>query len=427
MISLPEARAHVLGACGVLDPQCLAPARALGCVALDPLVATEPVPPFANSAVDGFGVAARDTHGASEATPARLAVVGTLRAGSPPDLEIGAGHAVRIMTGAPVPAGVDAVVMVEDSRPVTRSDGSGSIDQIDEIDLVTQVAVGQSVRPAGDDLAVGDLVYPAGDVLTAGHIGVLATFGVESVRVVPRARVGVLSTGDELVDGPGPLRPGQIRDSNRATLLALVDQAGAVGVDLGRIADDEQAIRDAFVAGAAECDALITSGGVSMGDFDFVKVVLDRLGDMRWMQVAIRPAKPLAFGTIPRGGEGGGPAVPVFGLPGNPVSSVVSFELFARPGLRALMGHPADALDRPRLSAVADEGLARRPDGKIHLLRVVARIDPDGLHHVRSAGGQGSHQLSALVGANALAVVPDGDGVAPGGRVDILVTDAVGI
>jgi molybdopterin molybdotransferase len=413
VIPLPEARAYVLGACGALHPQLVSRHRAAGCVAVDALVATEAVPPFANSAVDGYGVRAVDTRGASASTPVRLAVIGTIRAGAAPDLEPGPGQTVRIMTGAAVPAGVDAVVMVEDSRAVDPDDH--------QVDLMAEVAVGQSVRPAGDDLVVGELVYPAGDVLTAGHIGVLATFGVDQVRVVPRARVGVLSTGDELVDGPATLQPGQIRDSNRATLLALVDQAGAVGVDLGRIPDDEQAIHDAFLAAAADCDALITSGGVSMGDFDFVKVVLDRLGDMRWMQVAIRPAKPLAFGTI-----GTDRTVPVFGLPGNPVSSVVSFELFARPGLRALMGHPPTALDRPRVSAVADEALRRRPDGKMHFHRVVARLDPDGLHYVRSAGGQGSHQLSALVGSNALAVLPDGDGVAAGGRVEILVTDAVG-
>ncbi len=413
MIPLPEARAHVLGACGALDPQLVARDRAAGCVTLDPLIAPEPVPPFANSAVDGFGVRAIDTRRASGAAPVRLAVIGTIQAGAAPDFEPGPGQAVRIMTGAPIPAGVDAVVMVEDSRMVGSHDGA-------QVDLLIEVAAGQSVRPAGDDLEPGDLVYPAGDVLTAGHIGVLATFGVDQVRVVPRARVGVLSTGDELVDGPVTLQPGQIRDSNRATLLALVDQAGAVGVDLGHTPDDEQAIHDAFLGGVATCDALITSGGVSMGDFDFVKVVLDRLGEMRWMQVAIRPAKPLAFGTITTDRT-----VPVFGLPGNPVSSVVSFELFARPGLRALMGHPPTALDRPRVSAVADEALRRRPDGKTHFDRVVARLDPDGLHHVRSAGGQGSHQLSALVGANALAVLPDGDGVSPGGRVEILVTDPV--
>ncbi len=420
MIPLQEARAYVLGACVALEPDLVSLERALGCVAVDPLVATEAVPPFANSAVDGYAVRATDTRGASAAAPARLAVIGTIRAGSPPDVEPGPGQAVRIMTGAPVPAGADAVVMVEDSRarPDGGEDPGGEPGQVD---LLVEVAPGQSVRPAGDDLVPGDLVYPAGDVLTAGHLGVLATFGLDQVRVVPRARVGVLSTGDELVEGPVALAPGQIRDSNRATLLALVAQAGADGVDLGRIPDDEQAITEAFTAGVAGCDALITSGGVSMGDFDYVKVVLDRLGDMRWMQVAIRPAKPLAFGTIT-----GYRTVPVFGLPGNPVSSVVSFELFARPGLRALMGHAASDLDRPRVVAVADEPLRRRPDGKVHFDRVVARLDADGLHHVRSAGGQGSHQLSALVGANALAVLPDGDGVTAGQRVEILVTDAVG-
>jgi molybdopterin molybdotransferase len=167
----------------------------------------------------------------------------------------------------------------------------------------------------------------------------------------------------------------------------------------------------------ATCDALITSGGVSMGDFDYVKVVLDRMGDMRWMQVAIRPAKPLAFGTVERAGR----RVPVFGLPGNPVSSVVSFELFARPGLRRMMGHRDGELDRPHVMAVADEPFRRGPDGKTHFLRVVTHYEDDGLHHVRSAGGQGSHQLSALVGANALAVLPDGDGLDAGARVEIIV------
>ena len=253
----------------------------------------------------------------------------------------------------------------------------------------------------------------------------LATFGIDAVTVVPRARVGVLSTGDELVDGPQPLGPGQIRDSNRRSLLALVAQAGATPVDLGRAPDDEAAIAELIERGVATCDALVSSGGVSMGDFDYVKVVLDRLGDMRWMQVAIKPAKPLAFGAV--GGPGapdgpGGSRVPVFGLPGNPVSSVVSFELFARPALRKMMGHRADDLDRPRVRAVADDGLRRRPDGKVHFARVVCRYGEDDRYHVTTAGGQGSHQLSALVGANALAVLADGEGVDPGGEVEVLLT-----
>jgi molybdopterin molybdotransferase len=182
---------------------------------------------------------------------------------------------------------------------------------------------------------------------------------------------------------------------------------GCEVVDLGIVADDPEAIREAITAGVASCDALVTSGGVSMGDFDYVKVVLDDIGEMDWMQVAIRPAKPLAFGTV------GG--VPVFGLPGNPVSSMVSFELFARPGLRRMMGHEGPG--RTVVDAVADEGLARQADGKIHLVRVVAATSDYGRVHIRSAGGQGSHQLSAMAAANALALVDDGPGVPPGGSV----------
>ena len=225
----------------------------------------------------------------------RFDVIGTIRAGMAPAFPPGPGQAVRIMTGAPLPDGADAVVMVEDSSVAGDQDGADPV----EIDLLAEVAPGAHVRPAGDDLRPGDPVFPAGDLLTAGHLGVLATFGIAEVEVVPRARVGVFSTGDELVEGPQALQPGQIRDSNRRTLLALVEQAGCVGVDLGRIPDDEAAITAAIEQGAAECDALVSSGGVSMGDFDFVKVVLDRIGDMRWMQVAIKPAKPLAFGTVP--------------------------------------------------------------------------------------------------------------------------------
>ena len=422
MIPLGEARAFVLGACTPLEPVRIPIADALGCVVTEPLVAAELVPPFANTAVDGFAVRAADTVGASAEAPRRFTVIGTAAAGAPPTLDPDPGQAVRIMTGAPLPAKADAVVMVEDSRSVDGAVNGAGADSggLVEVDLLAEVAPGMHVRPAGDDLRPGDPVFPAGDVLSAGHLGVLATLGQAEVTVVPRARVGVLSTGDELVDAGSPLQPGQIRDSNRRTLLALVAQAGCVAVDLGRIADDEAAITAAIERGAAECDALVTSGGVSMGDFDFVKVVLDRMGSMRWMQVAIKPAKPLAFGTVP--GPGGRP-IPVFGLPGNPVSSVVSFELFARPGLRRLMGHHPDALERPRVRAVADDGLGRRPDGKIHFARVVCHYDDDGRYHVRLTGGQGSHHLSALVGANALAELPDGPGIEPGGTVDVLLTE----
>ncbi|HEY2428180.1 MAG TPA: gephyrin-like molybdotransferase Glp, partial [Acidimicrobiales bacterium] len=274
------------------------------------------------------------------------------------------------------------------------------------------VAVGTSIRPPGEDVAAGQMVFPPGTVLGAGHLGVLASVGMRRAPVFPRIRVGVLSTGDELVEGPGPLAPGKIRDSNRRTLLALVGQANADPVDLGLVADDEAAITAALTDGANACDAILTSGGVSVGDFDYIKVVLDRLsgGTMEWMQVAIKPAKPFAFGTI---GD-----TPVFGLPGNPVSSMVSFECFARPAIRQMMGHPR--IDRAEVAAVADEPLHRRPDGKLHLVRVrVEWSDADGRFHLRSSGGQASNLLRSMALANALALLPDGEGVEAGADVRV--------
>jgi molybdopterin molybdotransferase len=214
---------------------------------------------------------------------------------------------------------------------------------------------------------------------------------------------------------PGrPLGPGQIHDSNRPMLLALVAEAGFEPVDLGLVADDESLIATAVTEGASTCDALLTSGGVSMGDLDLVKVVLERVGEMRWMQLAIRPAKPFAFGLV------GDRPTPVFGLPGNPVSSLVSFELLARPALRRLAGHPDDALVRRAVAAVAGERLGRRPDGKVHFARVRLRPGEDGRLVATSAGAQGSHQLTAVARADGLAVLPDGDGVDPGQPVEVL-------
>jgi molybdopterin molybdotransferase len=391
----------VLHDCHLLDAIDVAIDDSLGLVTAEEVSAPEDVPPFANTAMDGFAVVAADTTGASESSPVRLAVVGTVAAGSSDDVEVGPGRAARIMTGAAIPRGADAVVMVE----LCRADATGT-----EVEVLAEVGPGNHVRPAGDDLGAGDPVVPSGIELTAGHLGLLAGVGRSHVRVVRRARVGVMSTGDELVEADAPLAPGQIRDANRHSLLALVRELGCDAMDLGIVRDDADAIRTALVDGVASCDALVTSGGVSMGDFDYVKVVLDELGEMDWMQVAIRPAKPLAFGTVD--------GVPVFGLPGNPVSSMVSFELFARSGLRRMMGHEGPG--RTVVDAIADEGLPRQADGKTHLVRVVAALGDDGRFHVRSSGGQGSHQLSAMAAATALAVVPDGDGVAPGDPVETI-------
>lgn len=412
MVPLDEAIAFVLAGCPPLPARPLTVGEARGCVLGAPVAATEDVPQFANTAMDGYAVRAADLAGAGD-SPVVLPVVAEVAAGHPAPRPLREGEAMRIFTGAPVPAGADAVVMVERTE---RRDGQGP-GGADAVELRWEPAPGEHVRPAGGDLHAGDQVFDAGDELTAARLGVLASLGVTELVAHPRPRVGVLSTGDELVEGPEPLKPGQIRDSNRPTLLALVAAAGFEPVDLGHARDDEGAITAAVERGAATCDAVLSSGGVSMGDLDLVKVVLDRLGDMRWMQVAIRPAKPLAFGIVD-GADG--VRVPVFGLPGNPVSSLVSFELFARPALRRMAGYPDDRLHRARLAAVADEAMPRRSDGKVHFVRVAATVGPDGAIHVRSSGGQGSHQLAAAARADALAILPDGEGVAAGDTVPIV-------
>lgn len=402
MISLAQARSKVFSAVGRLDPRAFPLSDALSLVTSADLVAEERVPPFANSAMDGYAVQAGDTQGASEKTPVRLAVVGELPAGRAATVAVGSGEAIRIMTGAPVPDGTDAIVMVE--RTVRDGDAV----------LVQQAAkVGDHVRPAGGDIEVGQLVFPAGTVLSAAHLGVAASLGYARLPARPRARVGVLSTGDEVTAPGEPLAPGKIRDSNRPMLLALLREAGCEPLDLGIAPDDESAITSAIERGLQNCDALVTTGGVSVGDYDYVKIVLDRLGEMSWWQVAIKPAKPLAFGVVQ--------GKPVFGLPGNPVSSHVSFELFARPALLQMMGHAQ--CTRPVVLARAEHPMRRHVDGKVHFDRVRVHYEAGGFVAARS-GAQESNVLSAMAAANGLAVLPDGNGVDAGEEVAVMLLDS---
>ena len=402
MIDISEARAHVLERCppaGLVAVPCR---QSTGLVLAAPVVAAEDVPPFANSAVDGYAVVAASVTAASREVPVHLPVVGEVAAGASSDRVLQSGEAIRIMTGAPVPAGADAIVMVEDTE---RVDG-------DRVAIRRSTSVGAAVRPRGDDVLAGTTLYGAGTMVTPTVAGVLASVNAATVQVVPRVRVAVLSTGDELIEDGSVLQPGQIRESNRTMLLGLVRAAGCDAVDFGIVRDDEAELEHVLLHKAAtECDAIVTSGGVSMGDYDVVKAVLSRIADMRWMQIAIRPAKPFAFGLL----DSGGRKVPVFGLPGNPVSSIVSFELLARPALLQMMGHTT--IDRPQVQAIADSGLPRRPDGKTHYVRVFATFGDDGRVHVESVGSQGSHQLAATSLAKAIAVVGDGAGVAPGAAV----------
>jgi molybdopterin molybdotransferase len=407
VIPLSDAQTRVFSGLERLPSQSVAVADALGLVLSADIVATEPIPPFANTAMDGYAVRAGDTVGASDANPVELRVVGELPAGRAPTIAVGPHEAIRIMTGAPVPDGADAIVMVEQTERVD-----------DGVRVMKQARTGDHVRFAGGDVTTGATVSTAGTVVRAAHLGVLASLGIAQVEAVPRARVAVLSTGDELVER-GPLAPGQIRDSNKPMLLALVEEAGAIAVDLGRARDDEAAITKAIATAADTCDALVTSGAVSVGDYDFVKTAIeavarDRPGsDFVWAQVAIKPAKPLAFGRIGR--------VPVFGLPGNPVSSHVSFELFARPALRMMMGHAEPG--RPRLQARAAHDFGRRPDGRLYIERVVLTRADDGTFVAARSGVQASNVLSGMARANGLALLPDGPGVSAGEELTVLVLD----
>ena len=403
VIHQSEARRHVLDRCPPLAVVAVPLSDAIGLVLAAPVVSAEDVPPFANSAVDGYAVRAADV----AAAPVELVVVDEVAAGASSDLTVGEGQAIRIMTGAPMPDGADASVMEEDTE---RLDGGSRV-------LVRRsVNVGDAVRGVGEDVRAGDALFGAGSVITPAVAGVLASVNDRTPAVVRRARVAVLSTGDELVDDGSPLQRGQIRESNRTMLVGAVRDAGCEVVDGGVVRDDEAVLEATLRRLADDCDAIVTSGGVSMGDYDVVKAVLSRIADMRWMQIAIKPAKPFAFGLL---AASDGRQVPVFGLPGNPVSSLVSFELFARPALRQMMGHPV--VDRPVVAAIADEPIRRRPDGKTHYARVHAAFGPDGRVHVRSVGHQGSHQLAATALASGIAVLPDGDGVEAGGSVPTIV------
>ena len=404
MIPLAEAQAEVIAACLANPARAVDVSDALGLVLAEPVTAVEDVPPFANTAMDGYAVRAVDLLAASEAHPTLLTVIGTLAAGQVSDAPVGPGEALRIMTGAPFPTGADAVAIVE----TTRSEG-------DSVWVSAPVTAGDYVRQAGEDVAAGQEVFAAGTVLGPGHLGVLCSVGRERVAAVPAPVVGVLSTGDELVEGRPPLLlPGQIRDSNRRTLMALLRRGRLPPRSTwGSPRDVDSEIEARMRDGVARCDAGADQRGVSMGDFDLVRVVLDRIGKMRWMQVAIRPAKPFAFGLVG--------TTPVFGLPGNPVSSMVSYEVLARPGLRRLAGRPDGDLHRAPVPAIVDDARWRgATDGRTSFLRVQAGVQGDGRYHVRSAGGQGSHQLYAMAQADALAVVAPGAVVAAGDTVEVL-------
>lgn len=396
-MSVDEAREAVLASIGALPEVEVELTEALGMTLAEDVAAGYDIPPFDNSAMDGYAVRAADIAGASPQRPAELFILGDLPAGRAPGVSVERGQALRIMTGAPLPRGADAVVPVE----ATRSEGQ-------RVYILEGVARGENVRRAGEDVRAGETVLEAGREVTAAELGMLASLGYARVRCFRRAVVGIISTGDELVDVGEELTPGKIRDSNSYTLYGMVREAGAEPMRLGVVRDDASLLERAILENLERVDLFVTSGGVSVGDYDMVKDVLGKLGEMNFWKVAMRPGKPQAFGRI--GGK------PLFGLPGNPVSVMVSFEQFVRPALLKMMGRRD--LFRPTVTAVLDAPLGRKT-GRTEFIRVVASWR-EGRYHARPTGPQGSGILSSMVKGNALAVLPEEVGrLEPGCEVTI--------
>jgi molybdopterin molybdotransferase len=385
LVPFDEARAGVLERLAPLPPREVPLGDALGCVLATDVAAAEDLPPFANSAMDGFAVRGADLAGAAEDRPVALELTGEVFAGSGRLPTVEPGAAVRIMTGGAVPPGADTVVPVEQ----TSVEGDTVLVRLDP-------GPGRFVRAAGEDVRRGTVVLERGRVLDPAAIGMLASVGARNVAVHPRPRVMVVSTGDELVDPGDPLGPGQIRDSNSWLLVAQARAAGAEAMRCGKLRDDPEALRRGFAMAAADGDLVLTSGGVSVGERDYTKQVLATLGDVRGFRVAMQPGMPQAFGFAA--------GTPLYGLPGNPVSCFVVFETLVRPALRRLAGHPDDRLDRPRVVARL-AGPVRSPEGKVSFLRVRLEVGDEGLV-AAITGNQGSGVLSSCVAADGLAVVP---------------------
>ncbi len=386
MISVEEALERILAEIAPLNVTRVSLSDSLGLILAEDVIAQEDMPPFANSAMDGFALLCQDSQ-PRDGQPPRLRVTGGVAAGYIADHAVEPGTAMRIMTGAPVPPGADAVIQVE----LTRSAGPES----EWVEILHAVTPGNNIRPAGEDMRRGQTVLSRGMEIGPWEIGVLATLGWASVPVIRRPRVAILGTGDEVIDVDEPLKPGKIRNSNSYLLEAAVRQAGAEPQRLGVARDTVESLREKFTE-AIRSDLIITSGGVSVGDFDLVKDIMTEQGEIHFWRINMRPGKPVAFGHIG--------TIPLLGLPGNPVSAAVTFELFGRPVIRKMLGHTR--LVRPQVDVVVEDGVSERVMRR-HYVR--AHVEwRDGRFVAHTTGNQGSNITTSLLNANALVIVPEG-------------------
>jgi molybdopterin molybdotransferase len=397
LMDIDVARSAVLERCSLLGTEAVAVDEALGRVLAEEVSSTESIPPFDNSAMDGYALRAADTTSAVPGAAVALEVVDESRAGTPAASAVGSGQAVAISTGAAMPEGADAILRLEDTE---LRDGA--------IVVTAPLQPGHDVRHAGDDVRAGERILEPGAVLGPSEVGALAAVGRAEARCAARPRVAVLTTGDELV-GPGAeLGPGQIRDANSHSVPALARTAGASVASVAHVRDDAEATREA-IRDVLAADVAVVCGGVSVGEHDHVRPAFAELGveEVFW-GLALRPGKPTWFGTAPDG-------TLAFGLPGNPVSAVVTFVLLVRPALLALMGA---STERHRATAILDEAYEKRP-GRAHFVRVRLELRDDGWH-ARPTKEQASHVLTSMLGADAFAIVPTDQGdVAAGERVEI--------
>jgi len=413
MLTVEEALERIMASFAPLDAEDKPILECLGQVLAENVSSPLDLPPLANSGMDGYALIHSDIQGASSANPSQLTVIGTVAAGHVSSQRVTPGTAIRIMTGAPVPDGADTVIPFEETDEVERRKSGKTLD---EIGIQADLPKYCNVRPAGEDVQEGQLVLTAGTVVRAAEVGVLASLGLSQARVIRRPVVSILSTGDELESEGQPLGPGKIYDANSSGVAASVISAGGIPRVLGIARDNLEDLRRKLeqVAGS---DLLITSAGVSKGDYDIVKDVLTQQGDMNFWSVRMRPAKPLAFGRLNYSGQ---KSVPLLGLPGNPVSAMVAFEMFGRPAISTMLGR--GALARPMVEGVLT-GPIYNGDGR----RVYARVEVEfreGVYYATPTGPQGSNILTSMSRANGLAICPaDEPSKAAGARVSIIMLD----
>jgi len=416
MISVEEAFEKILSHVEVLEPERKPILNCLGQVLAEDVYSTIDIPPLDNSAMDGYALRAEDTRGAGETSPRYLAVVGEVAAGSMPTKEVRPGTAIRIMTGAPLPEGADAVVQFENTDEVNRKSSGGDLSQIG---ILCQAKKELNVRGRGEDIAKGNLILKKGKVLRPQEIGVLASLGRSTALVIRRPIVAILATGDELVGVDQPLAPSKIHDSNNYTIAAEVSRYGGIPKILGIGRDSVQSLTEKIDEGL-DADMLITSGGVSKGDYDIVKDVLAEHGEVGFWTVCMKPGKPLAFGVMKKVEGGRKGKVPHLGLPGNPVSSMITFEQFARPAILKMLGKKI--LAKPAIRAIIEDDVVDT-DGR----RLFARVNVTkrgGQYYASVTGPQGSGILTSMAKANGLAVIPESSkGVKAGDMVEVQMLD----